>query len=116
MPDAAAPPIVPAPMRSSPPGLVTGALRIFDLSIGQMLWSRRTIFMALVVGVPVVIAIALRVMVELGAPIMRAGRSPVSGGVVFGLMMWGFYLRFAAPVLAVFYGTSLIADEVEHKH
>jgi len=115
MPDAAAPPIVPAPMRSSPPGLVTGALRIFDLSIGQMLWSRRTIFMALVVGVPVVIAIALRVMVELGAPIMRAGRSPVSGGVVFGLMMWGFYLRFAAPVLAVFYGTSLIADEVEDK-
>jgi ABC-type transport system involved in multi-copper enzyme maturation permease subunit len=71
--------------------------------------------MALVVGVPVVIAVALRVMVELGAPIMRAGRSPVTGGVVFGLMMWGFYVRFAAPVLAVFYGTSLIADEVEDK-
>jgi ABC-type transport system involved in multi-copper enzyme maturation permease subunit len=116
MSDAAAPPppASPAP-EPTPPGLTSGALRIFDLSIGQMLWSRRTIFMALVVGVPVVIAVALRVMVELGAPIMRAGRSPVSGGVVFGLMMWGFYIRFAAPVLAVFYGTSLIADEVEDK-
>lgn len=116
MSDASVPPFpAPAPRPPSPPGLVTGALRVFDLSIGQMLWSRRTIFMALVVGVPVVIAIALRVMVELGAPIMRAGRSPISGGVVFGLMMWGFYVRFAAPVLAVFYGTSLIADEVEDK-
>lgn len=115
MSDAPAPSLAPAPRRASPPSLATGVLRVFDLSIGQMLWSRRTIFMGLVVGVPVVIAIALRVMVELGAPIMRAGRSPVSGGVVFGLMMWGFYVRFAAPVLAVFYGTSLIADEVEDK-
>ncbi len=117
MTDTAAPPppMGPVPARPSPPGLLTGAMRIFDLSIGQMLWSRRTIFMALVVGVPVVIAVALRLMVELGAPIMRAGRSPVGGGVVFGLMMWGFYVRFAAPVLAVFYGTSLIADEVEDK-
>jgi ABC-type transport system involved in multi-copper enzyme maturation permease subunit len=90
-------------------------MRVFDLSIGQMLWSRRTIFMALVVGVPVVIAIVLRVLVELGAPVMRAGRTPIGGGVVFGLMIWGFFVRFAAPVLAVFYGTSLIADEVEDK-
>ena len=118
MPDVPTPivqPPSPPPARPSPPGVVAGALRVFDLSLGQMLWSRRTIFMALVVGVPVLIAVALRVMVELGAPVMRAGRSPISGGVVFGLMMWGFYVRFAAPVLAVFYGTALIADEVEDK-
>jgi ABC-type transport system involved in multi-copper enzyme maturation permease subunit len=90
-------------------------MRVFDLSIGQMLWSRRTIFMALVVGVPVVIAVVLRVLVELGAPVMRAGQTPIGGGVVFGLMIWGFFVRFATPVLAVFYGTSLIADEVEDK-
>jgi ABC-type transport system involved in multi-copper enzyme maturation permease subunit len=106
-----------APPRPTPasPGLGYGAMRVFDLSIGQMLWSRRTIFMALVVGVPVVIAIVLRVLVELGAPVMRAGRTPIGGSVVFGLMIWGFFVRFAAPVLAVFYGTSLIADEVEDK-
>jgi ABC-2 type transport system permease protein len=31
------------------------------------------------------------------------------------LMIWVFYLRFTIPVLGVFYGTSLIADEVEDK-
>jgi len=31
------------------------------------------------------------------------------------LMIWIFYLRFIVPVLGVFYGTSLIADEVEDK-
>jgi ABC-type transport system involved in multi-copper enzyme maturation permease subunit len=30
-------------------------------------------------------------------------------------MIWVFYLRFTVPVLGVFYGTSLIADEVEDK-
>jgi ABC-type transport system involved in multi-copper enzyme maturation permease subunit len=111
-PSAAAAPSRPA---SPSPGLAYGAMRVFDLSIGQMLWSRRTIFMALVVGVPVVIAVVLRVLVDLGMPVMRAGGTPIGGGVVFGLMMWGFFVRFAVPVLAVFYGTSLIADEVEDK-
>ena len=38
--------------RSTPPapGFLYAAMRIFDLSIGEMLWSRRTIFLALVVG------------------------------------------------------------------
>jgi ABC-type transport system involved in multi-copper enzyme maturation permease subunit len=30
-------------------------------------------------------------------------------------MIWAFFIRFSVPVLAVFYGTSLIADEVEDK-
>jgi ABC-2 type transport system permease protein len=30
-------------------------------------------------------------------------------------MIWGVYLRFIVPVLGVFYGTSLVADEVEDK-
>ena len=30
-------------------------------------------------------------------------------------MMWGFFIRFSVPVLGVFYGTSLMADEVEDK-
>ena len=40
----------------------TSSLRVFDLSLGEMLWSRRTIFMALVVGAPVFIALLLRVL------------------------------------------------------
>jgi ABC-type transport system involved in multi-copper enzyme maturation permease subunit len=79
-----------------------------------MLWSRRTIFMGLVIGLPVLISLAVRVLFDLGAPIRVQGGS-ADGGAIFGLMMWVFFIRFAVPVLAVFYGTSLIADEVEDK-
>ena len=43
----------PAAPDRRPPGFVASSLRIFDLSISEMLWSRRTIFMALVVAAPV---------------------------------------------------------------
>src|SRR5262245_63758965 len=97
------------------PGFIASGMRIFDLSLGEMLWSRRTIFMLLVVGAPVVIACLLRVIVALGAPILegsRGGGSEIrmTGPAIFGLMIWVFYLRFTVPVLGVFYGTSLMAD------
>lgn len=95
------------------PGFMAAALRIFDLSLGEMLWSRRTIFMLLVVGAPIAIAVFLRVLVALGAPILENTR--MTGPAIFGLMIWVFYLRFTVPVLGVFYGTSLMADEVEDK-
>jgi ABC-type transport system involved in multi-copper enzyme maturation permease subunit len=101
-------------MPRKPPGLVYAALRIFDLSLGEMLWSRRTIFMGLVVGLPVLMALVVRALVELGAPV-RVGGGAATGPVVFGMMMWVFFVRFSVPVLAVFYGTSLVADEVEDK-
>jgi ABC-2 type transport system permease protein len=94
---------------------LSSALRVFDLSIGEMLWSRRTIFMVLVVGAPVLIAVVLRLLDVLGAPIFRVNGSMMTGPAIFGLMIWIFYLRFTIPVLGVFYGTSLIADEVEDK-
>jgi ABC-2 type transport system permease protein len=93
------------------------ALRIFELSLDQMLWSRRTVFMALVVGGPLLIALMVRVIDALSA---NAGTIQVEGvrvgsAAIFGLMVWVFYLRFTVPVLAVFYGTSLMADEVEDR-
>ena len=105
------------------PGYLASSLRVFDLSLGEMLWSRRTVFMLIVVGAPVVIAVFLRLLVWLGAPIfqdteVRNGVTTtvrLAGPAIFGLMIWIFYLRFTVPVLGVFYGTSLIADEVEDK-
>ena len=105
------------------PGFLASSLRIFDLSMGEMLWSRRTVFMALVVGAPVLIALFLRLLVGLGAPLFenqetRDGVTTtvrMAGPAIFGLMIWIFYLRFTVPVLGVFYGTSLMADEVEDK-
>lgn len=97
------------------PGFMYAALRIFDLSLGEMLWSRRTVFMALVVGAPVIIALVIRFLAGLGAPMGRANGVVMTGPIIFGLMIWMFYVRFIVPVLAVFYGTSLVADEVEDK-
>ena len=105
------------------PGYVTSALRVFDLSLGEMLWSRRTIFMGLLVGAPVLFALLVRFLVSLGAPIfegteVRDGvRSTVrvAGPIIFGHVIWLLYLRVIVPLLGVFYGTSLMADEVEDK-
>jgi hypothetical protein len=97
------------------PGTLYAALRVLDVSLGEMLWSRRTIFMGLVVGVPVVLAIVVRLLTSLGAPGVRMNGVAVDGPMMFGLMIWAFYLRFSVPVLGVFYGTALIADEVEDK-
>jgi ABC-type transport system involved in multi-copper enzyme maturation permease subunit len=98
-----------------PPSLAQASLRVFDLSLNQMLWSKRTIFMGLVVGGPVIIALLVRIVDALGFGSIQAEGVRMSGPVVFGLLVWVLYLRFAVPALAVFYGTSLIADEIEDK-
>jgi ABC-2 type transport system permease protein len=97
------------------PGFLYAAFRVFDLSIGEMLWSRRTIFMGLVVGLPVLIALVIRMVASFSGTDVSVNNTAVSGPVMFGLMMWMFFIRFGVPVLGVFYGTSLIADEVEDK-
>lgn len=89
--------------------------RVFDLSLGEMLWSRRTIFMALVVGGPVVLAIIVRALDAFGMTALRVNGRAVGGLGIFGVMMWMLFLRFIVPVLAVFYGTALMADEVEDR-
>jgi len=96
-------------------GFWNPVLRVFDMSLGQMLWSRRTVFMALATGAPIVIAILLRVIHELGVSSFRINGIPVPGPVIFGGMIWLLYLRFVIPVLGAFYGTSLISDEVEDR-
>jgi ABC-2 type transport system permease protein len=109
---------VQTPRRNLPPApsFLTSSLRIFDVSIGEMLWSKRTVFMFLIVAAPVLIALFIRTLVALGAPVLQGPRGVrMTGPAIFGMMIWIFYLRFTVPVLGVFYGTSLIADEVEDK-
>jgi ABC-2 type transport system permease protein len=94
---------------------MAGAARVFDLSLGEMLWSRRTIFLALVVGSPILLAIVARVVQTIGVAPLRVNGVQVDAASVFGMIIWVLFLRFIVPVLGVFYGTSLIADEVEDK-
>ena len=104
----------PATQRATP-SVRTSAMRIFDLSLGQMLWSRRSVFLGLLLGGPVLLAFALRVVSVLYASGFRINGAQAAGGSVFGMMIWLLYIRFIVPVLGVFYGTSLIADEVDDK-
>ena len=98
------------------PSFGSSALRIFDLSLAQMLWSRRSVFLAVLVAGPVLLAVVYRLATGL---LPRGGfqvnGSAVGGPVVFGMMIWLLYVRFIVPVLGVFYGTALIADEVDDK-
>jgi ABC-type transport system involved in multi-copper enzyme maturation permease subunit len=102
------------PPRTSPP-LMASAARIFDLSLGQMLWSRRSVFLGVVLGGPVFLAIVLRVVETLFRSGFRINGAQAAGTTVFGMMIWLLYIRFIVPVLGVFYGTALIADEVDDK-
>lgn len=102
-------------LHRSPPSFAQSTWRVFDLSLGLMLWSRRTIFMALIVCGPVALAAIVRLADALGHLHVRVQGGGPDGGQIFGMMFWLFYLRFIVPVLAVFYGTSLVADEVEDK-
>ena len=109
----------PSGSRRAGPTFLGSVARIYDLSFSQMLWSRRTVFMVLVVGGPVVVASILRLLVSMDLFDARGeidGRPlTIDGPTIFGLMIWGFYLSFSVPLLGVFYGTSLIADEVEDR-
>ena len=102
--------------RTAAASLVASAVRVFDLSLGQMLWSRRSVFLGVLVGGPVLLAALIRI-VTATTPFWRlsinGGR--VGGPALFGLMIWLLYIRFIVPVLGVFYGTALIADEIEDR-
>ena len=104
------------PARSTAtPGLMASTMRIFDLSLGQMLWSRRSVFLGLLLGGPVLLALVLRIVDTLHASGFKVNGAAIGGSTIFGMMIWLLFIRFIVPVLGVFYGTSLIADEVEDK-
>lgn len=76
-----------------------------------MLWSRRSLFLAVLAGSPVLLAVVLRLVPDN----IRMNITQPDGATVFGLMMWLLYVRFIVPILGVLYGTALIADEVDDK-
>jgi len=104
-----------ASRRFPTPSLWNSAFRVFDLSLGQMLWSRRSVLLGLLLGGPVAIAFALRVVFTFYPSGFRINGVQPAGVSIFGMMIWLLYIRFIIPVLGVFYGTALIADEVDDK-
>jgi ABC-type transport system involved in multi-copper enzyme maturation permease subunit len=104
------------PTGSSRPTLLRSAVRVCELSFAQMLWSRRSVFLALLVGGPVVLSAIIRLLsATVPSSSFRVNGGEVSGPMIFGMIMWLLYIRFIVPVLGVFYGTALMADEIDDK-
>src|SRR5690606_40923330 len=95
------------------PSLATASARIFDLSLGEMLWSRRTVFLGLLVGGPIVIGLVLRIVDAMSGPAVRVDGVRLGGADIYGVMLWYLVVRFIVPVLCLLYGQSVIADEVD---
>jgi len=73
-----------------------------------MVWSRRSLLMILLLGLPAPLALLFRIFIT---------RLPsrVSGFDFYGIVIAFYYVRNALPLAALFYATALIADEVEGK-
>jgi len=89
--------------------------RIFELALGEMLWARRTAFLSLAAGAPILIAVLTRLALVNGGAVLTVNGSRIGTQAIFETAVSVLYLRFIVPALGVFYGTSLIADEVEEK-
>jgi ABC-2 type transport system permease protein len=84
------------------------ARAVFDLSLEGMLWTRRTLLMGLLVGLPVVVAIAYRVVLA-----TQPGARLLPAGDLYAVIVAIYWMRNVLPLAALFFATSLVADEVE---
>jgi len=84
------------------------ARAVFDLALEGMVWSQRSLMMALLLGLPVAFGILYRVVLVAKLP------TNVTGADLYGVIVTVF-IRFLVPLAALFYATALIADEVEGK-
>lgn len=83
------------------------ARAVFDLSLDGLLWSRRTAMMALLVAVPVVFALVFRLVAA------RWQAQAIGPQDLYALMVAVYWVRNVLPLVALFYATALVADEVE---
>ena len=85
------------------------ARAVFDLSLEGMVWSRRSLVIAILLGLPVVFAIAYRAVLAAKMP------ARVTGFDLYGIIVAIYYVRNVLPLAALFYATALVADEVDGK-
>lgn len=82
---------------------------VFTLSLDGMVWSRRSLMMAVLLGLPILFALVYRIF--LAAKLTQH----LSGLDLYGVVIAFYYVRNVLPLAALFYATALIADEVEGK-
>src|SRR5262245_46461318 len=80
-----------------------------------MLGARRAALLALAAGAPILLALVTRLTLSSGTAVVQINGRHIASEAVFSIAITLLYLRFIVPAVGVFYGTSLIADEVEEK-
>ena len=93
---------------SRPLPFAAGARAVFDLSLEGMVWTRRTLLMGLLVWFPVVVAVIYRLVLVTHPE----ARLP-SAVDLYALGVAVYWIRNVLPLAALFFATSLVADEVE---
>jgi ABC-2 type transport system permease protein len=82
---------------------------VFDLALEGMVWSRRSIVVAVFLALPIAFAVVYRAFLAAHMP------QRMTAFDLYGVIVVFYYLRNALPLVALFYATALIADEVEGK-
>jgi ABC-2 type transport system permease protein len=82
---------------------------VFDLTLDGMVFSRRSLLMGLLVAAPAAFAVLYRVLAA------THGQPPLGPADLYALMAAVYWIRNVLPLAALFYATSLVADEVEGK-
>ncbi len=82
-----------------------GIMAIWTLE--HLLWSPRTLVMAVVALFPVVLALGLRLLTAVGL------EPPVTGFAFFSIVTATVGFQFVAPMLALFYSSGLVIDDLE---
>ena len=104
------PPVALAASESKPQlGFWRGLRGVYDIALEGMVWSRRSLLMAVMLSLPVVFALLYRYALVARLP------AKIRGFDLYGVVIALFYIRNALPLAALFYAVSLIADEVEDK-
>jgi ABC-2 type transport system permease protein len=81
---------------------------VYDLSLESMLWTKRTLVMGVLVGAPVLFALFYRVVLA-----AKWNLQAVTPRDLYALFVAVYWIRNVLPLVALFYATALIADEVE---
>jgi ABC-type transport system involved in multi-copper enzyme maturation permease subunit len=82
---------------------------VFDLSLEGMIWSRRSLMMALLLALPLGFAVLHRAIVAADL------HSRITSYDLYGMLVAFYYVRNVLPLAALFYATALVADEVDGK-
>jgi ABC-type transport system involved in multi-copper enzyme maturation permease subunit len=87
--------------------LAKAARAVFDLTVEGMVWSRRSTFMAVLLGLPAVFAVVYRIVLAAKMP------PEISAYEMYGMIVAVYYVGNVLPLAALFYGSALVAEEVD---